>query len=75
VDRQSFKQEDNVYSSVKVQINKLNVYLQCKLNYDVCYVLYGCETWSLTLREEHRLRVFENRVLRRMFRPKRDEVT
>jgi hypothetical protein len=38
-------------------------------------VLYWCETWSLTLREEHRLRVFENRVLRRMFEPKRDEVT
>jgi hypothetical protein len=38
-------------------------------------VLYGCETWSLTLREEHRLRVFENRVLRRIFRLKRDEVT
>jgi hypothetical protein len=37
-------------------------------------VLYGCETWSLTLREEHRLRVFENRVLRRVFGPKRDEV-
>jgi hypothetical protein len=37
-------------------------------------VLYGCETWSLTLREEHRLRVFKNRVLRRIFRPKRDEV-
>jgi sorting nexin-29 len=37
-------------------------------------VLYGCETWSLTLREEHRLRVFENRVLRRIFKPKRDEV-
>jgi len=37
-------------------------------------VLYGCETWSLTLREEHRLRVFENRLLRRI-RPKRDEVT
>jgi hypothetical protein len=37
--------------------------------------LYGCETWSLTLREEHRLRVFENRVLRRIFGPKRDEVT
>jgi hypothetical protein len=36
-------------------------------------VLYGCETWSLTLREEHRLRVFENRVLR-IFGPKRDEV-
>jgi hypothetical protein len=38
-------------------------------------ILYGCETWSLTLREEHRLRVFENRVLRRIFIPKRDEVT
>jgi hypothetical protein len=38
-------------------------------------VLYGCETWSLTLREEHRLRAFENRVLRRIFGPKRDEVT
>jgi hypothetical protein len=38
-------------------------------------VLYGCETWSLTLREEHRLRVFENRVLRGMFGPKGDEVT
>jgi hypothetical protein len=38
-------------------------------------VLYRCETWSLTLREECRLRVFENRVLRRIFEPKRDEVT
>jgi hypothetical protein len=38
-------------------------------------ILYGCETWSLKLREEHRLRVFENRVLRRIFGPKRDEVT
>jgi hypothetical protein len=38
-------------------------------------VLYGCETWSLTLREKCRLRVFENRVLRRIFGPKRDEVT
>ena len=38
-------------------------------------VLYGCETWSLTLREERRLRVFENRVLRRIFGLKRDEVT
>jgi hypothetical protein len=38
-------------------------------------VLYGCETWSLTLREENRLSIFENRVLRRIFGPKRDEVT
>jgi hypothetical protein len=38
-------------------------------------VLYGCETWSLTLKEERRPRVFENRVLRRIFGPKRDEIT
>jgi hypothetical protein len=37
-------------------------------------VLYGCETWSLTVREEHKLRVFENKVLRRIFGPKRDGV-
>jgi hypothetical protein len=37
-------------------------------------ILYACETWSLTLREEHRLSVFENRALRRIFEPKRDEV-
>jgi hypothetical protein len=35
-------------------------------------VLYGCETWSLTLRKEHRLRVFQNRLLRRIFGPKRE---
>jgi hypothetical protein len=38
-------------------------------------VVFGCESWSLTLREQSRLRVFENRVLRRVFGPKRDEVT
>jgi hypothetical protein len=38
-------------------------------------ILYGCETWSLTLREEHKLRVFENKVLGRIFEPMRDEVT
>jgi hypothetical protein len=38
-------------------------------------ILYGCEAWSLTLRDEHMLRVFENKVLRRLFGPKRDEVT
>jgi hypothetical protein len=37
-------------------------------------VLYGCETWSLTLREEHRLTAFFNKVLRRIFEPKREEV-
>ena len=44
-------------------------------NYDFARCLYGCETWSLTLRKERRLRVFENMVLRRLFEPKRDEVT
>ena len=38
-------------------------------------VLYGCETWSLTLREERKLRVCENKVLRRIFGPRRDEIT
>ena len=38
-------------------------------------VLYGCETWSLKLREERKLRVFENMVLRRIFGPRRDEIT
>jgi hypothetical protein len=43
-------------------------------NYIFAYGFYGSETWSLTLREEQRLRVFDNRVLRRVFGPKRDEV-
>ena len=42
--------------------------------YNLHVVLYGCEIWSLTLREDHRLMLFENRVLRRIFGPKRDEV-
>jgi hypothetical protein len=46
-----------------------------KLYITFCMGSYGCETWSLTLREEHRLRAFENRVLRRISGPKRDEVT
>jgi len=41
----------------------------------ILFVLYGCETWSLTLREERKLRVFENMVLKRIFGPTRDEVT
>jgi len=56
-------QEFSVYSLVTIRTIILPV------------VLYGCETWSLTLREERRLRVFENRVLRRVFGPKKDEVT
>jgi hypothetical protein len=52
-----------------------NVKVKIYKNIVLPVVLYGYETWSLTLREEHRLRVFENRVLRRVFGPKRDEVT
>ena len=55
----------------------LSKYLKIKIYRTIILpvVLYGFETWSLTLREERRLRVFENRVLRRVFGPKRDEVT
>jgi hypothetical protein len=42
-------------------------------NFILPLVLYGCNTWSLTLREEHRLRLFDNRALRRIFGPKKDE--
>jgi hypothetical protein len=55
--------------------NNINLKVFFNVSIILSVVLYGCETWSLTLREEHRLRVFENRVLRRIFGPKRDEVT
>jgi hypothetical protein len=54
-----------LHRNVKVKIYKTII---------LSVVLYGCETWSLALSEVHRLRVFENRVLRRIFGPKRDEV-
>jgi hypothetical protein len=52
--------------NVKVKIHKTII---------LPVVLFGCENWSLTLKQEHRLRVFENRVLRRIFGSKRDEAT
>jgi hypothetical protein len=52
-----------------------NVKLRIYTTIILSVVLHGCETWSLTIWEEHRLRVFENRVLRRIFGRKRDEVT
>jgi len=62
----------NILSSSLLSKNiKINIYR----NLILYVVLYGYETWSLTLREEHCLRVFENRVLRRIFGPKRDELT
>ena len=51
-----------------------NIKIEIHRNIILLLVLYGCENWSLTLREERRLRVFKNRVLR-IFGPKRDEVT
>jgi hypothetical protein len=56
-------------SSLKPKNMKIKIYRTIILP----VVLYGCETWSLTLREEQRLSVFENRVLRRIFGPKREE--
>jgi hypothetical protein len=51
-----------------------NVKIKTYTNTILSVVMCGCEIWSLTLREEHRLKVFENRVLRRIFGPKRDEI-
>jgi hypothetical protein len=61
------------YNSVRSLSRNVKVKIYKTITLPV--VLYGCETWSLALREEHGLRVFENRVLRRIFAPKRDEVT
>jgi hypothetical protein len=67
------------YHSVQILLSSRllskNVKVGLFKNIILFVVLYRCETWSLTLRAEHRLRVFENRVLRRTFGPKRDEVT
>ena len=62
--------QNTLSSSLLSKSIKMKIYR----NIILLVVLYGCETWSLTLREEHRLRVFENRVLR-MFGPERDGVT
>ena len=58
-----------------IRLLSKNLKIKIYRNIILPVVLYGCETWSLTLREERRLRVFENRVLRRVFRSKKDEVT
>jgi hypothetical protein len=65
-----FGPEPFVFSSA-VKSLKIRIYKTIVLP----VVLYGCESWFLTLREEHRLEVFQNRVLRRIIGPKRDEVT
>jgi hypothetical protein len=65
-----FGPKPSVFSSA-VKNLKIGIYKKIILP----VVLYGCEAWSLTLREEHRLRMFEKRVLRKIFGSKRDEVT
>jgi len=73
--------QEEIKSSLKLGIFCLPIFYQKNLrikiyrNLILPVVLYGCETWSLTLGEERRLRVFGNRVLRRVFGPKRGEVT
>ena len=65
---------DRCFYAIVIQLSK-NLKIMMYRTIILPVVLYGCETWSLTLKEELRLRVFENRVLRRVFGPKRDEVT
>jgi hypothetical protein len=60
---------------MKMRIKSVHQEIEIESGIILPVVLYGCETWSLTLTEECRLKVFENRVLRRIFGPKRNEVT
>ena len=73
------KSENACYHSVRNLLSSslLSKHLKIKIYRSIILpvVLYGYETWSLKLREKRRLRVFENRVLRRIFGPRRDEVT
>jgi len=62
-------------SNVSCRLLSRNLKFKIYRNVIFPVVLYGCETWSLTLREERKPRVFENMVLRRIFGPRRDEVT
>jgi hypothetical protein len=66
--------ESKFDEEIKSILNSENVKIKTYKPLMFPVVLYECLTWSLTLREEHRLRVFENRILRKIFRPKRDEI-
>ena len=61
----------SVQNLLSSRLPSKNLKVKIYRNIILAFVLYGCETWSLTLREERRLRVFESRVLRRIFGPKR----
>jgi diketogulonate reductase-like aldo/keto reductase len=77
-----YRNESEVGEGMKLKIQegviqRGNLFIASKVSLcrpDNCTLFYGCETWFVTLREEHRVRVFENRVLRGIFGPKRDEV-
>jgi len=76
--RSRFKSGNACYHSVQNLLSSslLNKNLKSKIYRTIIFpVVYGCETWSLTLKEEGRMRVIENRVLRRIFGPTRDAVT
>jgi hypothetical protein len=64
----------NIYASFSRMLSK-NVKIKICKTIILPLHLYGLKTWSLTLREEHRLRVFQKRVLKEIFKPQRDEVT
>jgi hypothetical protein len=70
--------ENACYHSVQNILSSLllfkNTNIKIQKTIILSFVLYGCGTWSLILKEEYRMRVFENRVLRRIFGPKREEV-
>jgi len=74
-----FKSGNACYHSVQnilsSRLSSNNIEIKIYITIILPSVLCGCETWLLTLREERRLMMFENRVLRRLFRPKRDDVT
>jgi hypothetical protein len=65
----------SVHNLLCSELLSKNLKVKIYINIILPVVLYGCETWWLILREEHRMKLFENMVLRRMFGPKRDEVT
>ena len=65
----------SVHNLLSSSLLSKNLKIKIRITVILPVVVYGCETWSLTLGEERRLRVFENRVLRRIFVPSRDEVT
>jgi hypothetical protein len=64
----------SVQSLLSYHLLSRNIKVKIRKTIILLFVLYGYETWSVTLREQHRLKMFENRVLRRIFGPKRDEV-